>query len=463
MDNFLNMITPPIQYILDLGPAVMLPLVIIIFALCLGLKLGKAFNAGLMIGIGFIGIGIVITLMRDTLGPAAEQMAQNFGLNLTVIDLGWPGTAPMTWASKIAIVAIPVAILVNLIMLALKMTRVVNVDIWNIWHMTFTGALVHIVTGNYWLGILGVVVHAVFSYKFGDWFQYDTRDYFGLEGIAVPHGTSAYCAPFAVMVDAILDKIPGINKIDIDTEKLEKKLGAFGQPIIVGFILGIIVGILAGYDVKQILQLAVSVSAVMYLMPKVIKPIMEGLLPISEAAREKLSAKFGGGEFLIGLDPALLLGDANVISAGLLFIPLTVIIAAIGSVTFGNRVLPFGDLATIGFFIAMAVAIHHGNIFRTLISGSFIMFITIWISNQTVELQTILAKNANMLGGKDLVGSLDQGGSPITYMMVQIFQRTNIVGLLVIAVIYFIGIAMTYRRYKAFQKKEKAELQGAKA
>ena len=224
MENFISMIEPRIQYILDLGPAVMLPLVIIIFALCLGLKIGKAFNAGLMIGIGFIGIGIVITLMRDTLGPAAEQMAKNFGLNLTVIDLGWPGTSPMTWASKIALVAIPVAILVNLIMLALKMTRVVNVDIWNIWHMTFTGALVHIVTGNYWLGILGVVVHAVFSYKFGDWFQYDTRDYFGLEGIAVPHGTSAYCAPFAVIVDAILDKIPGINKIDIDTEKLEKKL-----------------------------------------------------------------------------------------------------------------------------------------------------------------------------------------------------------------------------------------------
>lgn len=454
MGNFMDLITPPIQYILDLGPAVMLPLVIIIFALCLGLKIGKAFNAGLMIGIGFIGIGIVITLMRDTLGPAAGQMANNFGLNLTVIDLGWPGTAPMTWASKIAIVAIPVAIAVNLIMLALKMTKVVNVDIWNIWHMTFTGAMVHIATGSYVLGILGVVVHAVFAYKFGDWFQYDTRDYFGLEGIAVPHGTSAYCAPFAVIVDFILDKIPGINKIDIDTEKIEKKFGAFGQPIIVGFILGIIVGILAKYDVKQILQLAISVSAVMYLMPKVIKPIMEGLLPISEAAREKLSAKFGGGNFLIGLDPALLLGDASVISAGLLFIPLTVIIAAIVP---GNRVLPFGDLATIGFFIAMGVAIHHGNIFRTLISGSVIMFITIWIANQTVELQTILAKNAGMLNGASQVGSLDQGGSPITYLMIQIFQRTNILGLIVIGVIYFIGIAMTYRRYKRLQKADNAQ------
>ena len=143
------------------------------------------------------------------------------------------------------------------------------------------------------------------------------------------------------------------------------------------------------------------------------------------------------------------LWHSSVISAGLLFIPLTVLIAAIVP---GNRVLPVGDLATIGFFIAMGVAIHKGNIFRTLISGSIIMFITIWIANQTVELQTILAKNADMLKGATQVGSLDQGGSPITYIMVQLFQRTNILGLLVIAVIYFIGLAMTYRRFRVLKR-----------
>ncbi|WP_319941314.1 PTS transporter subunit IIC, partial [Klebsiella pneumoniae] len=50
------------------------------------------------------------------------------------------GSSPMTWASQIALVAIPIAILVNVAMLLTRMTRVVNVDIWNIWHMTFTGA-----------------------------------------------------------------------------------------------------------------------------------------------------------------------------------------------------------------------------------------------------------------------------------------------------------------------------------
>lgn len=112
----------------------------------------------------------------------------------------------MTRASQIALIAIPVAIGVNVVMLVTRMTRVVNVDIWNIWHMTFTGAMLH---RNRLLlaGIPGVVVHAAFVYKLGDWFAKDTRDFFGLEGIAIPHGSSAYLGPIAVLVDTIIDKI----------------------------------------------------------------------------------------------------------------------------------------------------------------------------------------------------------------------------------------------------------------
>ncbi len=146
--------------------------------------------------------------MLDSIGPAAKAMAEHFQINLHVIDIGWPGSSPMTWASQIALVAIPVAIAVNIVMLVTRMTRVVNVDIWNIWHMTFTGAMLHIATGSYWIGILGVVVHAAFVYKLGDWFAKDTRDFFGLEGIAIPHGSSAYLGPVAVLVDTIIDKIP---------------------------------------------------------------------------------------------------------------------------------------------------------------------------------------------------------------------------------------------------------------
>jgi PTS system galactitol-specific IIC component len=445
------MFTDIMRYILDLGPTVMLPIVIIIFSLILGMKLGDSFKSGIHIGIGFVGIGLVIGLMLDSIGPAAKSMAEQFQINLHVVDIGWPGSSPMTWASQIALIAIPVAIAVNIVMLLTRMTRVVNVDIWNIWHMTFTGAMVHLATGSYWLGMLGVVVHAAFVYKLGDWFAKDTRDFFGLEGIAIPHGTSAYMGPIAVLVDTIIEKIPGLNRIHFSADDVQKRFGPFGEPVTVGFVMGLIIGALAGYDLKGILQLAVKTAAVMLLMPRVIKPIMDGLTPIAKHARKRLQARFGGQEFLIGLDPALLLGHTAVVSASLIFIPLTILIAVIVP---GNQVLPFGDLATIGFFVALAVAVHQGNLFRTLISGFIIMSITLWIATQTIGLHTQLAANAGALKAGGVVASMDQGGSPITYLLIQLLTWQNVVGLVVIGVIYATGVFLTWRRARQFAQAE---------
>lgn len=150
------------------------------------------------------------------------------------------------------------------------------------------------------------------------------------------------------------------------------------------------IGLLAGDRPDEAFMLGIQMSAVMVLMPQIVKCIMEGLLPLSERAKKILSKRFGNGEFYIGLDPAVLLGDSQVVTAGLLFIPITLLISMILP---GNQVLPFGDLATISFFIAIAVAVHKGNLFRTLISGSLIMTMTLWITNQTIPWVTALAKD----------------------------------------------------------------------
>jgi len=431
-----------INYIIDMGASVMLPIVIAIISICIGVKVGKAIRSGLMIGVGFVGLGLIVDMMNAQLGPAAQLMSERFGLSLSVVDIGWPGASPMTWSSNIATVAIPIAILVNVVMLLLKMTKTVNIDVWNIWHMTFTGAIAYAMTGQFWAGILGVVVHAAISYKLGDLWAPLMADYFELDGLTVPHGTSAYMAPVACVFDAVLDKIPGIKKIDITADSLQEKIGVLGEPIVIGGILGAGIGFLAGYDVQTALPLGVKMSAVMVLMPKIVKCIMEGLMPLSEKAKEVLSKKFGNSEFYIGLDPAILLGDSQVVTAGLIFIPLTLLIAVIVP---GNKVLPFGDLATIGFFIAIAVAVHKGNLFRTLISGSAIMYITIWITNATIPWVTELARSTGSTDGKNLVAAMDQGGCPITYVYTQIFTRDNITGAVVIAVGYIACMVFAIR------------------
>lgn len=436
-----------ITYISDTGTPSFMPIVVFVLCICMGMKVGKALRSGLMIGAGFIGIGLLIEMMNSQLGPAAQAMSQRWGLQFQVIDIGWQGAAPMAWSSGLAMIAIPVAIGINVLMLLCKWTRTVNLDIWNIWHMIFTGAIAYAATGTLWIGIAGLVIHAVIVYKLGDLLAPFVEGYYELQGITVPHGTSAYMAPLACLVDWVIDRIPGINKIDFSMEKLQEKAGVFAEPVVMGGLMGSGIGILAGYGWNQVFLLGIEMAAVMVFMPQIVKCIMEGLIPLSERAKKMLSDHYGTGEFSIGLDPAVLLGDSQVVTAGVLFIPLTLVIAMLVP---GNRVLPFGDLATISYFIAIAVAIHRGNLFRTLVSGSGILYMTIWITNQTIPWMTELGKITGTIDGNQAVAALDQGGSPITYLFVQLFVRENLIGWLVILVLYLVsvGIMITYSRWE---------------
>jgi PTS system galactitol-specific IIC component len=434
-----------IQYIVDLGPTVMLPLIIFIIGVLLKQGIGKSLRSGLTVGIGFIGINLVISLMTENLGDAAKSMADNYNLGLNVIDLGWPGTAPMAWASNMGLIAIPIAIGVNILMLATKLTKVVNVDIWNIWHIAFTGAMIQVATGSYVWAIVGIVIHAAIIYKLGDIFTPVTDEYFGLEGIAMPHGTSAYMGVIAKPIDDLIEKIPGLKKVTLTPDRIEERLGVFGQPTVVGAILGFVIGLLAKYSIGQAATLAVQMAGVMVLMPMVVKLIMEGLIPISEAARTMLDKHFSGSDFRIGLDCALMLGDPAVVASSMLFVPLTILIAVVLP---GNNILPFGDLATIGFFVAIAVGVHKGNIFRVLFSGTAIMTMTLWISNQMAPIQQALGQQVGLTKAGEQISSMDQAGSPITYLLSKGITLEMGLGFFVILVLYGFCVAYTYTKYK---------------
>ncbi|HDZ1996825.1 TPA: PTS galactitol transporter subunit IIC, partial [Klebsiella pneumoniae] len=77
-----------INSIISLGASVMMPVIFFIIALCFGVKIGTAFKAGMLVGIGFEGVGLVIGLLLTNLGPASQAMVERIGLQLTVVDTG---------------------------------------------------------------------------------------------------------------------------------------------------------------------------------------------------------------------------------------------------------------------------------------------------------------------------------------------------------------------------------------
>lgn len=412
-----------VQYIINLGPTVMLPIVLTIIGVAFGQGFRKAFRSGVTIGIGFVGINLVIGVLTGNLGPAAQAMVHRFGLQLTIIDVGWPAAAAISWASPVAAFIIPLGILVNLIMLVTKTTKTMDVDIWNYWHFTAAAASVYVLTGgNFVLAALGAIIYEIAVIKVADWTAPMVHEFYGYEGISLPTGSTAAYGLIGIPISTLIGKIPGIKNLKADPDSIQKRFGIFGEPMMMGLILGIILGILAGYDVAKILQIGVSMAAVMLLMPRMVKILMEGLIPISESAKEFLQKRFkNGNDINIGLDAAISVGHPSVIATALILVPITIFLAVILP---GNHVLPFGDLATIPFYVAFIVGSNKGNIIHSVITGTIVMALGLYMATDMAPFHTMMAQQAHFAipKGTSLVSSLDFGGNFLNWIVVKIFQ-----------------------------------------
>src|SRR5699024_2971046 len=170
-----------VQSILDLGPTVMLPIIIIVFGLILGMKFGKSLRAGVMIGIGFAGLNLVIDFLVDTLEPVIESFTVSEG-GYTIADMGWATLASASWSQPFAPLVVPLIFLLNLLLLKFRATRTLNVDLWNYYHFVLAGAIMYVLTGSVVLSLLHSLLISVIALKLGDVLAPRWQKFFGLEG-----------------------------------------------------------------------------------------------------------------------------------------------------------------------------------------------------------------------------------------------------------------------------------------
>lgn len=442
MNDIAHTLYTVVQYVLGFGPTVLLPLVLFFLALFFKVKPAKALRSSLIVGIGFVGIYAIFDILTSNVGPAAQAMVERTGISLPVVDLGWPPLAAITWGSPIAPFVIPLTMLINVAMLALNKTRTVDVDMWNYWHFALAGTLVYYSTGSFVLGLSAAAIAAIVVLKLADWSAPLVAKYFGLEGISLPTLSSVVFFPIGLLFDKIIDKIPGVNRIHIDPENVQKKMGIFGEPMMVGTILGVLLGIIAGYDFKHILLLGISIGGVMFILPRMVRILMEGLLPLSEAIKKYLNAKYPGRDDLfIGLDIAVAVGNPAIISTALILTPISVFIAFLLP---GNKVLPLGDLANLAVMASMIVLACRGNIFRAVITAIPVIVADLWIATKIAPFITGMAKDVNFKmaeGSSGQVSSFLDGGNPFRFWLLQIFNGNIIaIGLIPVLALIIYGV-----------------------
>ncbi len=387
-----------------MGPSVMLPIIIFFLGWILGAKPGRAFRAGVTIGIAFIGINLVIGLMWGTLSETAQAIVTKTGVELTAVDVGWPTSAAIAFGSSVGTFIIPVALAVNIILLVLGLTQTLNIDVWNFWHFAFLGSMVVVVTGNLTLGLAAAAVFAALMLFMADWTAKSIQSFFNMPGISIPHGFSTSLVIPTIALNWVLDRIPGLKDVEADTEAIQRRFGVFGEPIILGLVIGLVLGAVAFLPpsaeatwtsaVIKVLTVGVELGAVMLLLPRMVAILMEGLIPISEAAREFMSRRFGGGEIYIGLDSAILIGHPAAIAASLVLVPIVIVLAIILP---GNRMLPFADLAVFPFLFAMMAPITRGNVVRMVIIGTLASIMGLYMATWMAPMITQAAPAAGVV------------------------------------------------------------------
>ena len=336
------------QTIINLGAPVFLPIILTIIGVILGMKLPKAFSAGLILGVALVGMGMVMDFMTANVGAAAQEFVENTGVQLKALDMGWAPALGLVWTWEYAFLMFPIQIIINIIMLAFKWTSCLNVDMWNVGNKVCTAFLVTYVSGNAFIGFGFAIVQCILELKNADFTRYRLEKLTGIPGVSMPHPmflSGIWFYPFTHLMDILLPE-----KVNIDAQKIRDKTGIIGENHIMGFIVGCFIGIFGGYNVSEVLTLGVQAGTALTLFPMVAKLFTTSLTPISEGATEFMKKRFSGREFTIGLDWPIMAGRSEHWLLMILAIPVIFVYAIFLP---GNIVLPFGGLMEICLIVPL--------------------------------------------------------------------------------------------------------------
>ncbi|MFR9521575.1 MAG: PTS transporter subunit IIC [Rikenellaceae bacterium] len=453
------------SYIIQLGAAVMMPIIFTILGICLKIKPSKALHSGLFVGVGFVGLSIITALLTSTLGPVLGDIVKNYGLELEIFDMGWPAAAAVAYnAPVVGALIIPVCLGVNVLMLVTKTTRTVNIDLWNYWHFAFIGAITYFASGSLLWGFFAAIVCYIITMIMADFTAKKFQDYYeGMEGISVPQPFCQGFVPFAVALNKGMDLIPGFDKINIDAEGMKKKFGILGEPLILGVIVGAVIACFAEFGagaveasiadkIKNILIVGIKMGAVMELIPRITRLFIEGLMPISQATKEIIATKFKNSKGLnIGMTPALVIGHPTTLVASLILIPIVLFLSVVLP---GNKFLPLASLAGMFYVFPMILPITKGNVVKTVIIGFVSLVVGLYFVTDLAPSFSLAARDVYAATGDAAVhipdgfsegAALDFASSLFTWVIYHLTHSIKVIGPIVLG-IFTLGMMLINRK-----------------
>ncbi|MEY8370237.1 PTS transporter subunit IIC [Aerococcaceae bacterium 50-4] len=372
MSYIIDLANTVLQPLIDLGAAPLMTIILTIIALLFRVKFTKALEGGIKLGIALTGVGAIMNILTGAFSNALGEFVANTGLNLNVTDVGWAPLATITWGSPYTLYFMFVVLIVNGIMLVLNKTNTLDVDIFDIWHLSIVGLFAMYMGANLFITTLLVVFIGVLKIINSDLMKPTFNDLLNAPDdnpMTTTH-MNYMMNPIIMFLDKIYDKLfSWLDKYDFDAAKLNSKIGFWGSKFAIGIYLGIFVGLLAGISVQEMLTLGFTAAVSLELFSVIGQWFIASVEPLSQGVTDFTSKRFSDRTFNIGLDWPFIAGRAEIWAVANVLAPIMLIEALILP---NNGLLPLGGIIAMGLTPALLI-VTRGKIIRMIVIGTVLL------------------------------------------------------------------------------------------
>ena len=400
----------------NLGSSVLVALAMCILGLCFRAGVATSIRGGLYAGIGLAGLSVIVNNATATLTPAITAFSERLGLSATITDVGW-GSSGIAFAWPGLVFTLVAILVINALMVTLGLVKTMWTDIWSLWHGQVLGGFVWALTQNVTIGVAAAVVYLIVGSYVADFTAKKYQDFNGMPGISVPC-TVSFLGLFAGPFNALIEMIPGLRDVNASPESIRKRIGIAGELGVMGTIIGVVIGLLAGYDYAAFLNLGIQIGVLMVFLPKTVSVLCDGVIPIANAVVELVQEKFGEKkEIYVAVDCAALLGHPSVMASAVILYPLAVLLAVFLP---GNGLIPIASLAVIPYWCGAVAPYLKGNVFRIVLFMLVWMIPVLLIATANADLHTLTMGNLGLADPAVINSSFDMGGDPLGFLFIKI-------------------------------------------
>ena len=444
------------------GNYITVPLIIFVICKLFKAPTKKAFSSAVLIGVGLKGMAFITTEFGAVLSPLVKQIVKASGLNLPALDIGWQAVASVAYSTNIGMMFIGVGLIFQIVLWLVKWTDIfMPSDLWNNYSIIVWGSMMYQLTHNLpmafvlmlFINLVTLLIAEVLQKRWSTYYHYPSC------AMTAPHHNGD--APMYLVLNVLFSKL-GMDKIKADPVTIRKKIGFMGEPMYIGLIVGIILGVVGNITTLnsmaawgQVVNVSVTCSAVMAIFPKVAGLFASGFTTLTDYSRKTLkNSKYGKDrEFIIAVNDALGYGEPATLTTGLLVIPFAVLLAFLLP---GNVVIPVMVLPSLPYMVEIPVCLSNGNIVKSWLMGCIVFSAKIMMASYWATVFTQVAAGA---GFEAATTALAGGTLIIGFIMSNCTAGIITMAVLTMNPVIIFAVVAVYLVLFVLYKKNKASVQ----